>query len=75
MNTVTYKYNLRCGWIITGIAATYTGAMSEELHLQIDRAIPWFGAIVAAVPAFIQAGYYSTHGASRWSGMMAIGYY
>ena len=50
MNTVTYKYNLRCGWIITGIAAAYTGAMSEELHLQIDRAIPWVNAIVAAVP-------------------------
>lgn len=50
MNTVTYKYNLRCGWIITGITAGYTGAMSEELHLQIDRKIPWVDAIVGAVP-------------------------
>lgn len=52
MNTVTCKYNLRCGWVLTSIAATYTDAVSEELHVLIDRAIPWVAAIVATVPCF-----------------------
>ena len=52
MNTVTCKYNRCRGCVLSGVSAAYTGAMSEELHVQIDRAIPWIAAIAAAVPCF-----------------------
>lgn len=52
MNTVTCKYNRRLAWVLSGVGATYTDAMSEELHTQIDRLIPWVAAIATTVPCF-----------------------
>lgn len=52
MNTVTCKYNRRLAWVLSGVGATYTDAMSEELHTQIDRMIPWVAAIATTVPCF-----------------------
>ena len=52
MNTVTCKYNQAVAWVLSGVGATYTDAMSEELHVQIDRAIPWVAALAATAPCF-----------------------
>jgi uncharacterized membrane protein YedE/YeeE len=51
MNTVTFKYNQRLGWVLSGGAATYAWAMSEDLHVQIELAILWVAAIAAAIAA------------------------
>ncbi len=53
MNTVTFKYNQRLGWVLSGGAATYAWAISQNLPVQIELAILWVAAIAAAFLASI----------------------